>query len=206
MSFFSHAFILSLVCVGSAACNCFSQDSSSNSDGLIDYNEAVALRKWRWEDSGGGFLLQSLIPSEKYGYKLETLEDGFGLQISVTSADGDVYSWKGHYRSVFKIVGDRLYYAKYSAVGSGGEIVAVDLVEGKELWQKKLKALGPISHLGYANTIRLEGGHRAIWIWGKESLGRYVEVKNPESGETIAHKIFPKQKMNNHEDDPNVVP
>src|SRR3990172_5068011 len=37
------------------------------------------------------------------------------------------YEWVGHAHTVFEIVGDRLYYADYSTLGTGGAIVAVDL-------------------------------------------------------------------------------
>ena len=51
--------------------------------------------------------------------------------------------------SVFRILDDRLYYAKFHPSSTGGSIVAVDLTTGKELWTSELIALGNIEHSAY---------------------------------------------------------
>src|SRR3990172_5068012 len=65
------------------------------------------------------------------------------------------YEWVGHAHTVFEIVGDRLYYADYSTLGTGGAIVAVDLTTGNVVWREKLEALGPIEHSKYLNRMNL---------------------------------------------------
>ena len=184
------AFLFSLALLGQWPCYCFSQELSPNTNKQTAIELTVAQCEWQWEASQVGPLLEGFWPRGKYGFKVESLSRGMNCKISVTNEGDDIFSWKGNYTSVFRIAEDRLYFADWSPIGTGGEIVAVDLLSGKELWRKQLKALGPISHSGYANSIRLDLKRGGIWIWGKESLGKYVEVKHPESGKTIAHKVF----------------
>lgn len=182
-------FSIALACL--CGCCCWSQESHGTSSEMSDIELTVDRCKWQWEHSQVGPLLEGFWPRTKYGFKVESLSGGINLKISVTSEGKDVFSWKGNYKSVFRVSEDRLYFADWSPVGTGGEIVAVDLLRAKEIWRTQLKALGPISHSGYANSIRIDLRQGGLWIWGKESFGNYVEVKSPDSGETIAHKVFP---------------
>lgn len=191
MIFKLRVFFLSLAFFPQWICYSFSQDINTISTKQTDVEATVANCDWQWESTQVGPLLEGFWPRGKYGIKLESLTRGMRVKISVTDEGQSIYSWKGNYKSVFRIVENRLYFADWSPIGTGGEIVAVDLLSAKELWRKKLKALGPISHTGYANSVRIDLKKDGIWIWGKESMGNYVEVKSLESGETIAHRVFP---------------
>jgi len=69
---------------------------------------------------------------------------------------------------VFRIQGDRLYYAEFHYSGSGGNIVAVDLSKGNELWRSPLKALGEISHSSYLNRMTIDANDDVVSIYGNE--------------------------------------
>jgi hypothetical protein len=101
-----------------------------------------------------------------------------------------VYEWTGHEHSVFRILDDRLYYARFHPSGSGGTIVAVDLESGKTLWESRLRALGPIRHSAYLNTMSLDANRDIVSVYGNESMGRYFEIKDAKTGETVGHRLF----------------
>jgi hypothetical protein len=106
-----------------------------------------------------------------------------------------IYAWTGHAHSVFRIVGDRLYYADFKPNGSGGGIVAVDLKAEKQLWRSPLKALGAVSHSGYRNMINLDVSKDAVIVFGWESSGRYLELKSLEDGASVAHRLFAEKEL-----------
>lgn len=112
------------------------------------------------------------------------------VKVIITRDQKIAYEWVGHAYTVFQIVGDRLYYADYSSLGSGGAIVAVNLATGKVIWRAPLEALGPIEHSKYLNRMNLQADANSVRITGNESAGRYVEVKDTATGRTIAHRKF----------------
>ena len=112
------------------------------------------------------------------------------VKIVIARDHKSAYEWVGHAHTVFEIVGDRLYYADYSTLGTGGAIVAVDLTTGNVVWREKLEALGPIEHSKYLNRMNLAADASSVRITGNESAGRYVEVKDAATGRTIAHRKF----------------
>lgn len=101
-----------------------------------------------------------------------------------------IYSWDGHYQSVFTTKENILYHADYSHNSSGCKLVAVDLKNGKQLWSTSLKGLGPVEHSKYRNAINLEFDGEVLTVFGKESSGRYVEVVDAKTGKTVGHKVF----------------
>jgi len=110
------------------------------------------------------------------------------VKIAVARDHKTAYEWAGHAHTVFQIVGDRLYYADYSSLGSGGTIVAVNLATGKVIWRAQLDALGPIEHSKYYSRMNLQADANSVRITGNESAGRYIEVKDTSTGRTVAHR------------------
>ena len=113
------------------------------------------------------------------------------VSIVIARDQKTAYQWVGHAHSVFQIVGDRLYYADYSTLGTGGAVVAVDLTTGKALWRQPLQALGPIEHSKYFNRMNLQADANSVRVTGNESAGRYIEVKETATGHTMADHRFP---------------
>ena len=78
----------------------------------------------------------------------------------------------------------------------------MDLKTGKELWTSPLKALGPIEHSAYKNLMTLDANHDVVSLYGNESMGRYLEIKDAGTGETVGHKLFPEKRSSNKADEP----
>ncbi|MEQ1906801.1 MAG: hypothetical protein ABL888_21645, partial [Pirellulaceae bacterium] len=162
--------------------------------GMVDRN------KWRWEED------QQFFP---FG-RIETVPNVLGELNFTVSKDGrDVHAWKGHrytvgdIRTVGEIRGNRLYYADQSLTKPGGQMVAVNLVTGKEIWRTDLEALGESNDVqGYQNRLNLDINDRRIIITGKESSGRYIEVKNIKTGETVAHRTYGEDEVETADENP----
>jgi len=159
--------------------------------GGIDYQKSVAGARWGWVDEMATPLWCMSQAGEKYDITLRNSHDSrYQLQIEISADGRRIYRWMGHVHSVFRILDDRLYYADFKTSGSGGDVVAVDLSTGKELWRSELKALGPIKHSAYHNLINLDANREVVTVFGLESGGRYLEMKNCEDGRTLAHRVF----------------
>ena len=169
----------------------------ANAAEAIDYQKTADGAGWGWlaeMDNPLGCITQC---GGKHDIKLVNPKDERrSLIITVLLGNRSVYSWKGHLHSVFRIFEDRLYYAKFHPSSSGGSIVAVDLTTGKELWTSELRALGDIEHSAYRTLLNLDCNREVVTIWGNESLGRYVEFKLVDTGQTVGHKVFPKESSN----------
>jgi hypothetical protein len=50
--------------------------------------------------------------------------------------------------------------------------------------------LGPISHFAYRNFINLDVNGEVMTVYGNETLGRYLEYKDIDTGKTVGHRIF----------------
>jgi hypothetical protein len=159
--------------------------------GEIDWQRTAEQSAWAWSAEQAGPLLCIQHSDRDYDIRLDVRGKPFREYVYTILRDGeDVYSWKGHPATVFRILDDTLYYVQFSVSGSGGNAVGVDLTTGKELWESPLVALGPIEHSSYQNLINLGVNGEVMWVYGNESLGRYLEYKNIDTGKTVGHKIF----------------
>jgi hypothetical protein len=112
------------------------------------------------------------------------------VDVEVWRDNRRLYGWQGHSKSVFGIEGTRLYYADFDPCSCGGRIVCVDLDTGRVLWSSKLRAIGDRVHSVYANEMNFYIGRGVVVVYGKESAGRYIEMKSTIDGETVAHRVF----------------
>jgi hypothetical protein len=163
----------------------------------IDYQKTADVAEWRWPMGMSNPLDCISQCGDKYDISLVSPKnDRSALTITVLLGGKTIYSWQGHRDSVFRILDDRLYYATFHPSSSGGRIVAVDLAIGKELWTSELRALGGITHFAYHTVLSLDCNREVVTIIGNESMGRYIEFKRVDSGQTVGHKIFPKESLN----------
>lgn len=157
----------------------------------LDYQKIASTTEWRWDDELASPLRGIRLDGSEYDITISSNhQDRARLIFSIAHNNKEIYVWKGHFRTVFSIQENRLYYARFSPSGSGGEIVAVDLSSGRELWKSPLTALGPIQHSAYSNRMTLEANGDTLSIYGKESMGRYFEIKDVKTGRTVGHKRF----------------
>lgn len=162
----------------------------------IDYQKSADGARWGWREEMAGPIGCISQCGDKYEIRLlSRKDDRHALAISILAGDKEICTWQGHQHSVFRILGDRLYYARFHLSSSGGSIVAVDLTTGKELWVSPLKALGSIQHSAYLTMLNLDCNDDVVTIYGNESLGKYVEFKRTDTGETVGHKTFSKMAL-----------
>ena len=158
-------------------------------------DQAAAFQKkadeaaWDWQDDRA--TLDFSVGRCKL--KVETRVNDFrGATVTVRAGEGEAATFEGHTGTPFVVQGLTVYYADYHQMSTGCVVVAMDLKTGKQLWKKNLKGLGPISHFKYYNSVALDLDDGAVRVVGKESAGRYIEFVDRETGQTLGHKVFPK--------------
>ena len=158
----------------------------------IDYQQAADASEWHWVPEDAGPLYCLFQAGDKYEVEMASGHaDRFTIVFRVLRGGKLCYQWDGHLRTVFRIVDDRLYYPRFSPGSEGGTMVAVDLSTGKELWASPLQAVPvPFAHSKYRNLMNLSFGGEAVTVYGCESAGRYVEIKDVRTGKTLGHKVF----------------
>jgi len=165
------------------------EDTSS-----VDYQKVADGARWGFSDAADNPLFCMRRAGTDYDvWLLREAKNRHALTIKIIKNDRPVYQWKGHKHSVFRIQGDRLYYAEFHYSSTGGHVVAVDLTSGEPLWRTPLKALGGVEHSAYLNRMTIDANDEVVSIYGNESMGRYLEFKDAKTGKTVGHKRFPKQ-------------
>ena len=94
----------------------------------IDWQKTAENAGWGWQEDEANPLSCIGQSDDKYAIRLQSAKnDRHTLVITILAGDKEVYSWRGHRHSVFRVLDDRLYYAKFHFSASGGSIVSVDL-------------------------------------------------------------------------------
>ena len=157
----------------------------------IDYQKIADGARWGWSaEEATPFYCTSQAGSTFDIHLINDHGKRHVWTIRILKENRKVYEWAGHRLSVFRILDDRLYYARYHPSSTGGVIVAVDLGTGRELWESRLQALGGISHSAYFNSMTLDANHDVVSVYGNEAMGRYFEIKDARTGKTVAHRLF----------------
>jgi len=158
----------------------------------IDYQKTADSADWGWVDAKASPLWCIGQSGDKYSIVMvNSPDERSNLTFKVLLGDKEVYSWRGHMNTVFRILRDRLYYARFLRSGSGGRVVAVDLSAGKELWDSPLQGIGMVEHSAYRNLMILDANFEVVTVCGNE-MGRYLEFKDVTTGKTVGHRIFPR--------------
>jgi outer membrane protein assembly factor BamB len=146
--------------------------------------------KWRWAKEKAS--LAYSIKQHLQDYDVELVKDKEYLTpINIRSKKSRriVYLFKdGHDNTVFTRLHDTLFVAEYCAIASGCEVVSVDLKTGKQLWKSRLQGIGPTRHSKYRNLVNIETDGKYIIVNGNEAHGRYVELLDIKTGQTLANK------------------
>ena len=160
----------------------------------VDYQTSANSIQWSWSDDRAN-PLYSLSVSES-AYDVVMISDHSDrtrllLTIKILAGDVEAYSWRGHRYSVFRLLGDRLFYVDFSPGGPGATLVAVDLAQRRELWRSPLRGVGKPGHSIYMNRVDIRAVDGAtISFFGNETAGRYYEIKDSKTGETLGHRKF----------------
>ena len=126
----------------------------------------------------------------EYEIRLTVQKGSWGVEVEVLDGEEVRASWKSHRYAVFHIFDGKLFYAAFNYSTMGGKIRAVDLSNGKLIWESRLKGLPMQGHSGYRNQMNLGATKDVVVIIGKESYGRYLEYKRTSDGKTVGHRIF----------------
>jgi hypothetical protein len=161
----------------------------------VDYQKQADAAAWDWHADRASLKQSFLNYQGEYQLELIRPQGRIGVFLIRFSKDGrPVYSWEGHYASVFVVRGNVLYRTEFHPSSSGCGLIAYDLAAGKELWKTHLKGLGPIEHTEYHNLVTLDlPRDDVLRVFGNEAAGRYVEYIDARSGKTVGHKVFPKE-------------
>lgn len=171
-------------------------------DNGINYKKMAAAAEWKWSEQATNPFYCSLGKHGEFSIVIAVPPDrGLtdpGLSIDIRKEEKSVFKFLANPKTVFSLNIDRLTYVAFSPFVPGGEVVHVDLTSGKELWRSPLAGLAPGgAFFNYVTRFNLEQVNPdVVLIWGKESAGRYLEVKSLRTGETIGHKVFPKDAKN----------
>jgi hypothetical protein len=146
--------------------------------------------EWRWSKEKAS--LAYSIKQHLQDYEVERVQEKeYYTPINIrTKTDRKViYSLpKGHESTVFTRWKDTLYVAEYSPIATGCEVVALDLKAGKQLWKARLEGIGATGHSKYLNLVNIETDGQRVIVSGNEAHGRYVEILDLRSGNTLANK------------------
>ena len=80
--------------------------------------------------------------------------------------------------------------AQYCTISSGVEVHAFDSETGKKQWQVRPYALGPVARSEYSNEVEFAIHSGNVVVYGKEAAGRYVEVLDTRTGQSMSSQIF----------------
>jgi hypothetical protein len=164
---------------------------STQPSNAIDWAKFVNSTEWVFDKVPSGPLGGNWADIQDFTIRLEIAPNTFGnIKFEILSGDKLSYSWTGHGLTVFKITNKKLFYADYSYGSNGGSIVAVDLTSGKQLWKSRVVGVRSESYSAYSNEIRIDLSEGVILIWGRESAGRYFEVKRLDDGTTVGHRVY----------------
>ena len=158
-----------------------------------DYQKKADEAPWSWSEERAtpeGAAKQ--LPA-RYAAEVERQGTWGEATIRLLKDGNIVHHFAGHFRTVFAVRDDVLYYADFGPSSSGCAVVAYDLRKQKRLWRAPLKGLGGVDHSKYRNAVNLSLEKYAVCVRGQESAGNYIEFVDLKSGKTVGHKVYPRK-------------
>ncbi len=150
--------------------------------------------KWQWEDAKSS--TEQSAKRYKGDYKVTAERESVDappwaeLTVRVKKGDDLRFEQKAHHQTPFHIVGDVLYYVDYHLHANGTRFVAYDLKQKRRIYHVMLKGVGSVPHFRYNNRVTFDTDGKVAVIYGRESVGRYVEFVDLKTGATVGHKRF----------------
>jgi hypothetical protein len=157
-----------------------------------DYQKKADEAPWSWSDERASPEGAAKQLPDSYAAEVERHDSG-DVTIRILKDGNIVHQFRGHYRTVFAVRDDVLYYAEFDPIVTGCALVAYDLRKQKRLWKTDLKGLGGIAHSKYRNAVNLSLEKYAVCVRGQESAGNYIEFVDLKSGKTVGHKVYPRK-------------
>ncbi len=163
-------------------------------DPPVDYQKVADATEWKWDDKSATLSHSLAVKQPNYTVRTDEKAAKHDMPVTFTKGDKELFVFRSHENTVFRVVGDTLVYASFHRSASGATMIGVDLKTGKELWKTHLKGIGPVSHFRYSNLLNMEADGDTVTVFGNESYGKYVEILDTKTGKTVGHKLFPKDK------------
>jgi hypothetical protein len=165
---------------------------SNREDGTTDYQRKADKQGWKWAPEEANLLYSIVQHLPDYEVQILCQKGSHGeLVIRIKDSEGfNVLTLKGHSGTVFTRIEDVIYVAKFSPDSTGCTLVAFDLGKRKELWNSRLRGLGPLPHSLYENAVVIKNDGTTIYVRGKETGGRYIEYVDARTGKMVGHKVF----------------
>jgi hypothetical protein len=158
--------------------------------GKIDYQKKV----------GAGFWEPHLEVVDRFGlsegYRLKFITSENDTWKNAVVKDGQVlYTWDFYSPTGFIRRG--VVYHPLFTRASGCDVAAYDLEGRRELWRSRLKGIGfDPQHSLYWNEVAVRPfDEQTLIVFGEETLGRYIEIVDLKTGETVGHRLLPVPKV-----------
>ena len=160
-------------------------------------NKTLAQENWNWSDEKTSIVHYFLNGSNEYQIELVrgVMADSWDMQVRISDGSQNLLKWDTHRFGAFVIKDEVIVYAKFSFVATGCELTAFDLKDQKQLWRVTLQGVGDVTHTEYVNRINMELRRDQIVVYGKETAGQYIEVRNLKNGELISNSVGPGKYM-----------
>jgi hypothetical protein len=156
---------------------------------VVDDRCKKYVAEFRWPQEAP--TLESSISAGKGDYEVShTPADPLRRVIKFEKTGNVILQLKGHRFTVFRIVGDILYFADFYSIKNGCRVVSYNLQTGKKLWETELLGILWVVHSCYSNRVNLEFEDGLLVVWGHEDGGDYVECLEAATGRILAHHIF----------------
>jgi hypothetical protein len=151
-------------------------------------NRAREMR-WFWYDEQAE-LTHCLKESERIKWRVEHTPRR-SLSVEIPTKDGTTYSFDAHWNTVFCHDEARLYYVRFSPIGPGGNVIAVNLATGKEEWRCEVgRIVHEVSFVSYSSKRLIFVRDGMVFVVGNESGGRFLNIIDASTGKLLAERRF----------------
>jgi hypothetical protein len=157
-----------------------------------DYQLMADEMPWSWSDVKASlfYCIDHNLPNYQVELSLNPKERFKPVTIRIGDGKKMLFACQGHGQTVFVSREKMLFVADFHPLVTGCQVMAVDLTSGKQLWQTRLRGIGPVTHSRYNNLVNIETDGRVVIVRGNESSGRYVEILDTKTGKTVGHKVY----------------
>ncbi|HPE75148.1 MAG TPA: hypothetical protein PLC80_03630 [Draconibacterium sp.] len=145
--------------------------------------------KWQWDETK--LDNTAIYCGSQLNYVFDEVVNTGRLQLSDVSGNVNII-WEGknvYADTAFLLIDENvLFAAVYSQSSTGCKILALNLSSNQILWENQLLGLGSVGHSRYRNKVQMILTDNKLVVFGQELGGKYIEVRNPASGDLILNR------------------
>ena len=151
----------------------------------------LAALPWTWHGDPEAWVRERVAFAVDGGATAR-LEDGEQARLRVD--DGRTFllpRGEGELGTGAGLLHDRtIFFAHCSGISTGAWLYAIRPSDGAILWEKRLIGIGSVAHSEYWNMLQIAIEHEAVVVYGNEAYGRYLEVVDGKTGDTVVNKAW----------------